>query len=529
MRVFTWRRLALPLTAVVVIGAQAVTAQTWDVGEIPNTVTAVLSGGTLTISGAGAMKDYESSMFGRTEIPWYDRQRTITSVVIGNGITHIGDNAFYDCTRLSSIDIPNSVKAIGSSAFSGCTGLKSIALPNGVDTIGDNAFYGCTGITSVIFGDSMKYIGFNAFAKCTGLASIVIPNGVTHIGDAAFEGCAFTSVVIPQSVEYILGGTFRYCAKLTSIEVAPDNPNFLSESGILFNKSKTNIMRYPSTKQGENYDIPNGVETISAMAFQGCTGLKSVTIPDGVISIGSSAFAKCTGLTSIVIPNSVKSLDWFVFDECTGLASIIIGSGVTTIGNDAFADCGKLKSITSLNPVPPGFSIFTAFDDVDKTAATVYVPAGSLNAYKSAKEWKDFANIIELDNSLTVSSRDRVTPSSASVKETAIATPAAALTAELTAGPNPITRHSAAAVSFVRKGKGIESATLYVYDASGNLVRKVSVRDKSPNNSGRRAVGSWDLRDSKGRAVPEGTYAVKGTVNAADGKKERVSLILGVR
>jgi len=506
MQVFIRRRRALLLAAVVVIGAQVVMAQTWDVGEDPNTVTAVLDGGTLTISGAGAMKDYESGVFGdRTAIPWYTRKSTITGVVIGEGITHIGDNAFYECNRIASADISKTVKSIGDNAFSGCSGLKAAVIPDGVESIGVGAFFSCTGLTSVTLGGSLKMIENSAFSDCAKLTSIVFPNSMTYIGSHAFDGCGFTSVAIPGNVTFVSGSTFIHCAKLASVDVASENLYLHSEDGVLFNKNKTRLILYPAAKNGERYTIPEGVDTIDVMAFYACAALKSV-----------------------VIPNSVKYIDWFAFQECANLTSVVIGSGVAKMGADAFADCVKLTSITSLNPVPPDFSTFTAFDGVNKAAAAVYVPKGSVGAYRSANDWKDFPNILELGDDVSVLSRDRVIPLSAPAEETAVTVPAAALTADFTAGPNPVARNSAA-VSFVRRGKGIESAALYVYGASGNLVRKVGVSDKSPNSSGGRAVGSWDLRDSKGRAVPEGAYAVKGTIKTADGKKERVSLILVVR
>ena len=99
---------------------------------------------------------------------------------------------------------------------------------------------------------------------------------------------------------------------------------------------------------------------------------------------------------------------------------------------------------------------------------------------------------------------------------------------EFTAGPNPVAKHSGS-VNFFWQGRAVKNEALFIYDASGNLIKKINISDKSIGKSNRRAVGKWDLKDSKGRAVSEGTYIVKGKITYGDGKSERVSLMLGIR
>ena len=248
---------------------------------------------------------------------------TIPSEIDGKPVTRIGGDAFRDCTGLTSITIPNSVTSIGGEAFRGCTGLTSITIPNSVTSIGTWAFNGCTGLTSITIPNSVTSIGVGAFEGCTGLTSITIPNSVTSISNWAFDRCT----------------------GLTSINVASENNYYSSNNGVLFNKKKTELIRYPEGKSQTSYTIPDSVTSIGYGAFWGCTGLTSITIPDSVTSIGSNAFEYCTGLTSITIPDSVTSIEQRAFWDCTGLTSITIPNSVTSIGDRPFYHCTGLTSI----------------------------------------------------------------------------------------------------------------------------------------------------------------------------------------
>ena len=313
---------------------------------------------------------------------------TIPSEIDGKPVTSIGNGAFWGCTGLTSITIPNSVTSIGGEAFRGCTGLTSITIPNSVTSIGDYAFYKCTGLTSITIPNSVTSIGDLAFEDCTGLTSInvasdnnyyssnngvlfnkkktalirypegksqtsyTIPNSVTRIGYGAFRGCTgLTSITIPNSVTSIASWAFDGCTGLTSINVASGNNYYSDNNGVLFNKKKTELIRYPEGKSQTSYTIPDSVTSIGNWAFDGCTGLTSITIPNSVTSIGAHAFDGCTGLTSITIPNSVTSIGYMAFYSCTGLTSIAIPNSVTSIGNWAFFECTGLTSITIPNSV----------------------------------------------------------------------------------------------------------------------------------------------------------------------------------
>lgn len=225
-------------------------------------------------------------------------------VIIPDGVTEIGYEAFSGCEKLSSITIPNSVTSIGEGAFSWCEGLSSIIIPSSVTSIGDSAF-----------------------ADCIALKKITIPNGVSSIGAQAFVGCtSLTSITIPNSVTSIEGETFLRCKSLSNISI-PNSVTRIEYEAFSECESLTSII------------IPNGVTCIEDGAFSGCESLTKIIIPDGVTCIGDYAFAGCTALKSIVLPNSVTQIGEKAFYYCSSLKKICLPKGVVNIGNDAFSDC----------------------------------------------------------------------------------------------------------------------------------------------------------------------------------------------
>ena len=177
--------------------------------------------GVLTISGTGPMWDFKwNNQTYTVDTPWRDERKTISHGEIQNGVTTIGERAFYRCEGLTSVTIPDSVISIGDRAFFWCAGLTSVTIPDSVTTIGDSAFSKCAGLTSVTIPDSVTSIGNGAFHECIGLTSVTIPDSVTSIGDWAFENCAkLTSVTIPDSVTKIGWHAFYDCDKLISVSV----------------------------------------------------------------------------------------------------------------------------------------------------------------------------------------------------------------------------------------------------------------------------------------------------------------------
>ena len=345
-------------------------------------------------------------------------------MTIGNGVTSIGDYAFYECDSLTSITIPDSVTAIGAGvfrnceslvtitvdvnnsvyhsagnciietesktliagckssiiptdgsvtsigdgAFSSCTSLTSITIPDGVTSIGDRAFYYCDSLTSITIPDSVTSIGDGAFLYCRSLTSITIPDSVTTILEEAFSVCtSLTSVTIPESVTAIGAGVFRNCESLVTITVDVNNSVYHSAGNCI-------------------------IETESKTLIAGC---KSSIIPtDGsVTSIGVWAFSSCTSLTSITIPDSVTSIGEYAFRLCTSLASITIPDSVTSIGHEAFSYCSSLTSVTILSKTATIYDSEYTIDD----GATIYGYTGSTAEAYATKYGRTFVALDETE------------------------------------------------------------------------------------------------------------------------------------
>ncbi len=333
----------------------------------------------------------------------------IGMIVFNQNIWGIGNNAFEDCTKLTSITIPDNVISIGEYAFSGCSGLTSIKIPQKVTSIGNSAFRYCTKLTSITIPDNVISIGEYAFSGCSGLTSIKIPQKVTSIGNSAFRYCTkLTSIIIPESVTSIGHFAFSGCDSLTAFygKYASANNRFLIQNDKLIafapsglaecvipnNVTSIGISAFSNCRSMTSIAIPDSVTSIESYAFYYCSSLTSINIPDGVTSIGNDAFFRCSNLTSINIPDGVTSINDSTFRNCSGLTSITIGNSVKSIGYYAFYDCYELKSIYCKCAAPPTLrsSVFYSY-----ITAKFYVPTASVDAYKSASDWSSYASMIE--------------------------------------------------------------------------------------------------------------------------------------
>ena len=312
-----------------------------------------------------------------TDCDYRVTEAIIPDVIEDVPVTSIGGGAFSQCSNLTNVEIPNSVTSIVNYAFSGCTSLASVTIPDSVTSIGEGAFSWCKGLTNVTIPDSVTSIERYLFSNCTSMMSITIPKSVTSIGSGAFDNCTGLETITLKNCSITSGMDEIRSTGLTAlknINIEGESSLYSSVDGVLFNKEKTSLIRYPSGKTDTSYDIPNSVTSIGGSAFRSCNGLSnigisdsvtvigwgafhsctsltSVTIPNSVTSIGGYAFGDCTALTSVEIPNSVTSIDYSVFSGCTSLTNIEIPNSVTSIGNYAFSGCTSLTNVELPNSV----------------------------------------------------------------------------------------------------------------------------------------------------------------------------------
>ena len=330
------------------------------------------------------------------------------SYAVPASITSIGDDAFFECAKLTSVTLSANVTNIGNSAFYVCTGLTAItvdtnnpgyssvagvlfnrsqttliqypagntatsyAIPDSVTNVANQAFFESASLVKVMIGTNVTIIGAAAFEDSPALASITFPDNVTLIeGDAFAECTGLTNVVIGAGVTNIQSQAFLGCTSLIGVAVATNNPAFISVANVLFNLSQTTLVLYPAGSSGTAYAIPNSVTHLGDDAFHGSYNLASVTLGTNVASIGDGAFSQCYSLTGVTLPNSVTNLGFSIFYACYSLTNVMIGTGVTSIGFQVFAYCSSLTGIYFQGNAPGGGpDVF----DGDNLAIVYYLP-----------------------------------------------------------------------------------------------------------------------------------------------------------
>ncbi len=336
----------------------------------------------------------------------------------GKTIKTIEDGAFSGCYFLLEIKIPSTITHIGDCVFDSCYNLSTIIveegnknykivdgvlysidgtsiiqypphkqsetdnyeIPDTVTSIGGGAFLSSR-LTSVTIPDSVKEIGDRAFMY-SDISKIALPDKLISIGEEAFALCEkLTKIEIPASVEVIGLNAFYCCTSMNEIIVSPENKNYKTEEGVLFDKEMKKLITYPICKSGSEYTVPDSVTSLEAYSFFNCDSLERVFIPDSVTQIGDCAFYECSNLTEVPIPKTIKSIGNGVFENCEKLTSIIIPDTVTSIEERAFYCCSEMTSIF----IPASVSSIgnNAFGNCDKLKE---ITVSDDNKYYTSKE-----------------------------------------------------------------------------------------------------------------------------------------------
>ena len=349
----------------------------------------------------------------------------LTSLQFPSGLTFIGGAAFEDCTSLVSLQLPSGLTSIGSAAFENCTSLVSLQLPSGLTSIGSAAFAYCSGLTSLQFPSGLTSIGVRAFQNCTGLTSLELPSGLTKIEEGAFWGCSNINSIYAYMPDPLLfdgeAKDFPTCfnenctlyvpkKSYTAYIVAPGwgdfktiakfNPDLIrdwvtknvAQAGTLstvIGEDKENITKLKLTGNLNDTDVQYLEEMIREAA------LLELNLKDALLyTINVCRFSDCKSLTSLVLPDVLQRIEKAAFSNCTGLTTISLPAGLEYM-YAAFDGNIGLTSIYANMPTP--LQDAYSFDGLDKSNCYLYVPKGSLDAYRQDWEWGSFPYIAGLE------------------------------------------------------------------------------------------------------------------------------------
>jgi len=282
--------------------------------------------------------------------PFEKGDSDIASVVINEGVKHIGNSAFRDNIWLSSIDLPSSLISIGENAFGKCNSITHIEIPNSVTHIGAGAFLSCARLASITLPSSVLVIDERAFGYCRSLEEITLPEKITEIAPSLFEECSeLKKVTVTGTITVIGESAFEKCIALSS---------FAFNEGL----SEIGTSAFASCYALTSVSFPDSILKIGEKAFYRCYALNEISWGNGLREIGESAFSSCSALTTVSLPDSITDIGSGAFSGCWAVKSLTIGKGLTVIPEGAFLHMTGLEGLV----IPDGVVEIcrSAFDDL---------------------------------------------------------------------------------------------------------------------------------------------------------------------
>ncbi len=297
--------------------------------------------GVLTVNGTGGMlstwvyDEKEHKWASALSPDWTPFADKITSVVIEEGVTDIGNYAFAGLNNLAQIILPNSLNTVGKYAFLNCGALNNFTAPAPLQDIGEGALKNCISLRTVSLLCRITKLAPNLSNTCPALIAVELPAALNEIGESAFVGCvSLPAVTLPGTVTAIGKGAFRHCDKMQTV---------------IFSAGLSEISDYAFAESGLiSVAVPSGVELIGNYAFFGCKALQSATMTNSVTAIGAYAFSGCSALSVVVLPDSVTTVGNLAFSDCTNLNYLHMSSGISTVGKGITANCNATVCTSSL-------------------------------------------------------------------------------------------------------------------------------------------------------------------------------------
>ena len=367
----------------------------------------------------------------------------LKTIIIPASVTEIGDYAFSYNKSLEKVIIKGELKRIGNAAFDGANSLKEINLPDSISDIGERAFRN-TSLTEIVLPKNLQNLQYDTFNDCTKLKNVVLNEGLKTMDTYAFGGTIIEKIILPASIESITGSTFIKCNNLKEIDVSK-NSNFVFESGILFDKDRTDII-FVSTialKDTNTFSIPEGIKNYSTN-ISGMTNIKKIIIPTSLTSISANRLPAsiesieikngnqtliyengflyntskklimcCSKEKDIMVPEGIKVIESYSFKQATNAENIIFPESLESIGQRIFEGLEKLKNVEigkNVNSIDTMFKMgnYNGVVNIDKDNLNYIVENNILYKLKDEKKEKLVTVLYKIDSTIEINSEVKI-------------------------------------------------------------------------------------------------------------------------